>query len=331
VSITRNYLSDSAQEIFIQPMFGPIDDVLVENNLLAGARDYAVQSQAVTGLSFVNNTVWDSHYGMAIRHGPNGEPPATDGVVVGNIIDRLGYPAGTLEEYNLIGEPTRPAGYGSHDLLSADPTFIGGGDYSLQAESPAADAGSPQIFPSHDLPGIARSSPPSMGAYEIASESDPTDSEKPTGSGPSPPTEKGSRKGAARKDDGAAKDHAGSSERSLKIALRIPGHGTVAVRRDIDLPEACSEDCHIIVTGSVTIFGGSKPAARQSMRLRSARVRLSQMVRHGMRLATDSPGALDRDKIGGPIHALARLDLRYAPGSPDEVRQSMLVRFGWGR
>jgi hypothetical protein len=311
VSITRNYLADSAQEIFIQPEFGPIDDILIENNLLTEARAYAVQSQATTGLRFINNTVWDSKYGMTIRRGPKNQPPATDGVVVGNIIDRLGYPAGTQEEYNLIGESTRPEGYGSHDLLSVDPLFVGNGDYSLQPDSPAVNAGHPQLFPALDLRGVARSSPPSMGAFEVAGE-EPLG--PPVSAPPKPPKK-------------AAQDRSGSSERSLRIALQLPGHGRVTVRRHISVPNICGGNCRVLVKGAVTVFAGSKPARRHKMRLHPVRLWLSEMVRHGMRLRIKNPKNLRRDQTGGPVHALAKLVLRFAPGSPDEVRRRIVARF----
>jgi hypothetical protein len=49
--------------------------------------------------------------------------------------------------------------------ISADPLFVGGGDYSLTASSPAVDAATGSTV-TDDLLGVTRDAAPDMGAYE---------------------------------------------------------------------------------------------------------------------------------------------------------------------
>jgi len=50
--------------------------------------------------------------------------------------------------------------------LSANPKFIGGGDYHLKVGSPVIDKGTPLGAPATDLDGTPRDGAPDMGAYE---------------------------------------------------------------------------------------------------------------------------------------------------------------------
>jgi hypothetical protein len=174
-AITRNHLHDSehGQLLFIQPAFGPIDDVLVENNLINAAAGYAVQSQAATHVRFINNTIWHSGYGGLLLRGYD-DAAATDTLVVNNILYGYGYAEGAaaaLETRNIIrtrdGASIPPGNISIS--LQADPGFAdaAGLDFHLRPDSIANGAGSPVYAPPNDLGGKARSTTsPSIGAFE---------------------------------------------------------------------------------------------------------------------------------------------------------------------
>lgn len=186
VRITNNYLADSSQHIFIQPAFGPISDVVVENNVIWKSRAYAVQSQGIPGFRFVNNTMWDTVYGFIIRGGPNGEPAPTDGIVTNNIITSIaGAPAGTIEDYNIVMNLNPKRTYGSHDILGADPKFVNAaaGDFHLASGSPAIGAGTAQYAPAGDLENHGRNGAPDIGAYEFDGGAPPTPPTQPPSGG----------------------------------------------------------------------------------------------------------------------------------------------------
>jgi hypothetical protein len=144
VVIERNYLSESnSQVLFIQNAIGPIDDVRVERNVIAGAGGYAVQSQGATNLVFTHNTVWNSGFGgLLLREGHFNQEDVvpTDSIVTNNILSGFGTTGGaaaaTLDN-NIVycneAEESRPG-----LLCTIDPRFVNveTGDFRLAPDSP---------------------------------------------------------------------------------------------------------------------------------------------------------------------------------------------------
>lgn len=88
--VRANWLIDSRDQLMlVQDAFGPIDDVLIENNVMVGSGAYAVQLQGATRAIFRHNTVWESRYSaVLVRGGRSGDIP-TDTVVVNNVLGNL--------------------------------------------------------------------------------------------------------------------------------------------------------------------------------------------------------------------------------------------------
>jgi hypothetical protein len=170
VVIAQNRVTDSqGQLLLIQPAFGPIDDVLVENNLFVGAGATAIQSQGARNVRLVNNTVWRSRYGsLNIRSGPSG--PARDTVIVNNVLKTLSLAEGAEArylDYNLVRDCT--ACGGPHGLSGVNPRFVNAkrNMFALRPRSPAARAGNRKWGPRVDLRGRHRAGRPSIGAFEV--------------------------------------------------------------------------------------------------------------------------------------------------------------------
>ena len=170
VTITNNRIYDSGgQLVFVQDAFGPIDDVLVANNLLYGSDAIAIQNQGATNTRYLYNTVWDTRYGaLLLRQGEEGTVP-TDTVVVGNILESLEVSEGAgtrVRGYNLIEDAK--SGRAPHEWVGVPPGFRapGRGDYRLRSKGPAVDRGERRWAPPRDLAGRPREPRPSLGAFE---------------------------------------------------------------------------------------------------------------------------------------------------------------------
>jgi hypothetical protein len=170
VRITRNRIHASGgQLMLVQPSLGPIDDVLVENNLMFDSEATGVQSQAATNVRFVHNTIWNTGLGSLTLSATSSGAVASDTVVVGNILEEFGVArdAGTAyRDHNLFGR--RAPTLSTHELLLADPGFLApdAGDYRPGLGSPALGAGNSAYAPRVDLAGRLRRSPPTLGALE---------------------------------------------------------------------------------------------------------------------------------------------------------------------
>ena len=113
--------------------------------------------------------------------------PAQNGTVTNNIVY---FTASGLSTHVNVGGDTDPDGFTfvnnlwfAHDapgsstpslpvteqgaIIGEDPLFVGGGDFSITANSPAAGAGSTLAALGGDYDGACYASPPSVGAYEI--------------------------------------------------------------------------------------------------------------------------------------------------------------------
>jgi hypothetical protein len=137
VTIARNLLRHSSQLLFVQPAVGPIVDVSVEDNLIYGASAYAVQLQGSSGVRFVHNTVWASHYGgVLLREGTGTAGPLvpTDSVIARNVLSGYGTTGGARAARfagNLVA--SRPGVRGDRNVIRR-PRFIdaAAGDYRLR-------------------------------------------------------------------------------------------------------------------------------------------------------------------------------------------------------
>ena len=171
IRIVSNRIYDSAGQLVLIgggaiDRFGPIRNVLVENNLIHGAGAWAVQNLAHNA-RFRYNTIWDTFYGALVlpRHAPD------DSVVVGNILDQFELGEGTKtgrRDFNLIrATRTRPS---RHDIVGKPPRFRdhSRGDYRLKRSSPARRAGPAHGGPKRDLAGRRRPNHPSLGALEFS-------------------------------------------------------------------------------------------------------------------------------------------------------------------
>jgi hypothetical protein len=153
VAITNNVIANSGgQLLFIQDAIksnltgsSVNSNILVQNNLLYGAGAYAVQDQGAQNASFLNNTIWDSHFGglLVRQSGYTGLVP-TSTTIVGNVL--AGYGTQNVvpvnEHNNLIAgyiSPKIKAMVSPTDLLDATPTFVdpASGNFQLEGVTPA--------------------------------------------------------------------------------------------------------------------------------------------------------------------------------------------------
>lgn len=172
VIIRKNVIAHSNDQlILIQPAFGAIDDVLVENNLIYDSGAVAIQSQGVTNARFINNTVWFGGLGGLLLRGYNGLVP-NDTIVANNVLSSMSYYEGATaayEDYNYCAS----GGTGAHDSHGGAPGFIDtvSENFRPAAGSPLLDAGTATYAPGTDLSGETRTAPPSIGAYEDSTSS----------------------------------------------------------------------------------------------------------------------------------------------------------------
>lgn len=171
VMIAMNRITDSrTQLIFIQDAVGPIDDVTVKNNLIAGAGAVAVQSQGATNARFLNNTIWKAKDGgLWLRQGSSRPGVArsvpTDTVVLDNIISgfKLLEGAAPIEAAGNAGYcaswETPAAGF----ACLPDVGFVSG-DYRLRPDAAARPLASGAAGVATDIDGALRPAP-APGAF----------------------------------------------------------------------------------------------------------------------------------------------------------------------
>jgi len=176
VHIERNQLLNSRNQlILIQDAIGPLDDVTVANNLLAGAGSVALQSQGATRARIVNNTIWNAKDGGLwlrkgyLRGGAYVVP--TDTVMTNNLTTTIKVMDGAVASTNagnVMPCPSKTSGITVPAGTScvADPGFVNAaaGDYRLLPGSAVRSLGSPLGLPPTDLTGALRTVPV-PGAY----------------------------------------------------------------------------------------------------------------------------------------------------------------------
>jgi hypothetical protein len=149
-------------------------DNLITSQFEAVGASVTDSADGVLTLQMINNTIVDNLVGVMLIANP-GQPMAgvfANNIVAGNPEEGLRIDAeGITNRHNLIfgnGPSTFTPGFGT---VTADPQFVGGGDYHLQPSSPAIDAGDGDALQSDittDLDGAPRIQLAAIdiGAYE---------------------------------------------------------------------------------------------------------------------------------------------------------------------
>ena len=169
VRIARNTITRSGgQLVLVQARFGPITDVVMENNAISHSRAWGIQVQGVRRLRFVHNTLWHTDIGgLLIRNGPNGAP--TQGAIVANnILSRMAViekSQGVIRSRNLLGE-NRGQAPGRRDFVAPNPGFLGPDDLRVKPSSPARRRADRRYRLSRDRDGRRRPPRATVGAYE---------------------------------------------------------------------------------------------------------------------------------------------------------------------
>ena len=159
VRIERNTVRDSAYAIAVvsEPDQPAGHDILIRDNLCHGNAQagimvgnwYSTDGSKLYNIRVLNNTLAGNGFGYVLRPFQGSTVVWKGNILAGNgtnIYNGLGSDPGTMD-YNLYWG-NGGAGPDAHKVV-ADPRFTnaGGGDYSLQAGSPAIDAGDPAAAP----------------------------------------------------------------------------------------------------------------------------------------------------------------------------------------
>lgn len=155
VDISRNVMANSGgQLLLIQGSRGPVDDVRIVGNLFHHSSAVAVQLAKVSGVTFANNTVWDSAIGGLLLRSPQ-----PDSVVVNNILSAYG----EMEDANpgtVAGNVVGKCGTKRTGLMcNAKPDFVNqaAANYTLKPASTLRSAGVNLTAPLTGLLGKALS------------------------------------------------------------------------------------------------------------------------------------------------------------------------------
>lgn len=160
IRITNNWLQGShGQNMIVQAVVGPLDDLLIANNVIWDADAYAIQITGVSRLRFVNNTVWDHGFGSLLMRGTKG----ADSIVVNNVLRTMLHDGAASREYLNEGN-----WIGRFDGVNRDgnPGFVDepNGELHLLPDSPARGiASSAFTYGPLDRDGLLRD-PASPGA-----------------------------------------------------------------------------------------------------------------------------------------------------------------------
>lgn len=151
-----------------------ISHITFKNNVFAHGGAWGLAVEDISYLTAVNNTFVDiRHHGIGLSGGY-----AHHALIKNNIFYDTGtsywFPEGSnsIGDHNLIFGSRVPPVAGDHDLVGVDPLFmdVDGGNYHLQANSPAVDAGEGLASVGADFDGVTRpqGSTWDIGAFEFA-------------------------------------------------------------------------------------------------------------------------------------------------------------------
>jgi len=179
-TITHNFIAHSdAQLMLIGPTVGPVNNVLVENNVIWDAGGFAVQSSGATQVAFVNNTIFKSlDGGLLLRSDASTVP--NDTVVANNSLCGLGYYGGASSAYENYNYLPSGQGSGANDIFGTNPDYVNTsiGNFHPASGSPLLGAGVESFSatvdgvltnctaPTDDLDFLTRGNPPAIGAYD---------------------------------------------------------------------------------------------------------------------------------------------------------------------
>jgi hypothetical protein len=135
---------------------------VIENNVLAQVRAYAINAGDIPDARIVNNTFWGNRYGSAIiRDDPRDDERPSGVVFKNNLVDsqRTGRAVFAEYDYNLIADGYNM--FGAHDRKGSA-TFVNpaAGDFRLAAGSLGIDAGTSAGTPATDRSGNGRRDDP---------------------------------------------------------------------------------------------------------------------------------------------------------------------------
>lgn len=181
VAITANrILRSRSQLLLIQDAVGPLNDIAVTNNLMAGTFGVGLQSQGATRARFVNNTIWNAKDGgLWLRRGyprDGTEVVPTDTLLVNTVARTIAVmegaatatAAGNVVECPTYVGPVLAPGTACVTTMgfvgavpATDPVnpSLERDDYRLRSDSPARPLGSAISLPPVDLAGVVRDGP----------------------------------------------------------------------------------------------------------------------------------------------------------------------------
>jgi len=168
----------------VQGIYDSTQYDVVENNVVGNVAYGGIQNEHGGGNdTWVNNTVYNCAWGFIIG---DSEGNTTTGMYVANNISVNNLKGGFVEQpllssggasytnNNAYGNPTNfqlgSSGATPTGTVTSNPNFTnyqanGSGTYTLQAGSPAIDAGTSTNAPTTDVRGQAQTTPPTIGAY----------------------------------------------------------------------------------------------------------------------------------------------------------------------
>jgi hypothetical protein len=178
IRILRNLIYDSAgQGMLISAEKGPIRDARIEGNIVYRTAAVSMYLWDLSGLTVINNTVWrqptsKSGAGIALKRRDTSSA-VSDSVVVNNLASEIAYnhPI-AVRAHNWTGAKgvwwTRYQLPGPGERTSVDPGFVdrAGGDFHLSGGALARGAGTAAYGLGVDRDLVARSNPPSIGAFQ---------------------------------------------------------------------------------------------------------------------------------------------------------------------
>jgi parallel beta-helix repeat protein len=164
-TITENITEWGGAGIEIVNSSPTVTNCIISNNTAtlngAGIRCRENSSPTITNCTIGNNTA--SGNGGGIHMQDNSSPTVTNSILWADSPDEISIDTGALGiTYSDIED-----GWPGEGNISADPLFVGGGDYHLTGMSPCINAGTSAGAPDGDIDGDPR---PQQGGYDIGAD-----------------------------------------------------------------------------------------------------------------------------------------------------------------